>query len=338
MSKQIALLSTLLLLGTPLLAADKVLPIEPPMVAIPAGEYLMGSERDASTQPVRQLAVKAFRMGKYEVTAAEFQRFVEATRYRVPRMCMQMASKRWFATVPNEYRAGTTLQTMSKFEPAVCIGWDAAQAYVTWLAKETGKKYRLPSEAEWEYASRAGSRHRYFFGNDETQTCRYGNLADRSAEAAVKRDFDGLESKNHVGVMPCDDQAGYASIVGMYEPNAFGLHDTMGNVGEYVEDCGHDDYVGAPKDASAWVAGECKTRTLRGGAWHWRGPHAANRGAVSITHVGGMEGFRVAEDIVATTSTAAKPAPSAFELELAEAQRVERERRAKLPLITAPAP
>lgn len=338
MQKSVALVASMLVMGSPVFAADKPAPIEPPMVAIPAGEFLMGSERGPDTQPVRQLAVKAFRMGKYEVTAAEFQRFVEATRYRVPRMCMQMASKRWFGTVPNEYSAGTTLQSMSKFEPAVCIGWDAAMAYVTWLAKETGKKYRLPTEAEWEYASRAGSSHRYFFGNDETQTCRYGNLADRSAEAVIRRDFDGLESKNHVGVMPCDDQAGYASIVGMYEPNAFGLHDTMGNVAEYVEDCGHDDYTGAPKDASAWIAGECNTRMLRGGAWHWRAPHASRRGAMATTHVGSMEGFRVAEEIEATTLPAAKPVAAAFELELAAAQRVERERRAKVPLIAAPAP
>lgn len=103
MSKQTALMSALLLLGSTAIAADKVLPIEPPMVTIKAGEFMMGSARKADSQPVHAVAVKSFRLGKYEVTAAEFQRFVQATRYKAPRMCIQMASKNWFAEVPNEF-------------------------------------------------------------------------------------------------------------------------------------------------------------------------------------------------------------------------------------------
>jgi len=333
MSKQTVLMSGLLLLGTCVAAADKVLPIEPPMVTIKAGEFMMGSARKADSQPVHAVAIKSFRLGKYEVTAAEFQRFVEATRYKAPRMCMQMASKNWFATVPNEFTPAATLQSLSKFEPATCIGWNGADAYVKWLAKETGKKYRLPTEAEWEYAHRAGSTQRYFFGNDETQACRYANLADRSAEAAIKRDF-GLESKTHVGVIPCDDKAEYASIVGMYEPNAFGLHDTLGNISEYLQDCGHDDYNGAPNDGSAWVSGTCKDRSLRGGTWHWRGFHAASRGSMEPDFIGGLEGFRIAEDLGAAPAASFKP--SAFEVELAEAQQIERKRRAALAEIKQP--
>jgi formylglycine-generating enzyme required for sulfatase activity len=331
MSKQIALMSTLLLLGAHVAAADKVLPIEPPMVTIKAGEFMMGSARRAESQPVHAVAIKSFRMGKYEVTAAEFQRFVEATRYKAPRMCTQMASKSWFVAVPGEYPVATTLQSISKFEPATCIGWTGADAYVKWLAKETGKKYRLPTEAEWEYAHRAGSTQRYFFGNDETQACRYANLADRSAQAAVRRDF-ALESKDHVGVIPCDDKAEYASIVGMYEPNDFGLYDTLGNIAEFLQDCEHDDYNGAPRDGSAWVSGACKERGLRGGAWHWRGFHATLRGSMEPDFIGSVEGFRIAEDLGAA-APAADAKPSAFEVELAQAQRIERERRGALPEI-----
>lgn len=334
MSKQIALVSALLLMGAHVAAADKVLPIEPPMVAIKAGQFMMGSARKADSQPVHAVAIKAFRLGKYEVTAAEFQRFVEATRYKAPRMCTQMASKNWFATVPNEFTAAATLQSMSKFEPATCIGWSGADAYVKWLARETGKNYRLPTEAEWEYAHRAGSTQRYFFGNDETQACRYANLADRSAEAAVRRDF-ALESKDHVGVIPCDDKAEYASIVGMYEPNAFGLHDTLGNISEFLQDCEHDDYNGAPGDGSAWASGACKERGLRGGTWHWRGFHAASRGFMEPNFIGSLEGFRIAED--PGTAPAADARPSAFEVELAQAQKTERERRNALAEIK-PAP
>ncbi len=334
MSNQILLSACLAMSAASSMAADKVLPIEPPMVTIKAGEFMMGSVRTSYSQPVHAVAVKSFRMGKYEVTAAEFQRFVEATNYKYPRMCIQLAGSRWMANVPGEFSAGTTLQTVSKFEPATCIGWKGADAYVTWLAKETGKKYRLPTEAEWEYAHRAGSTHRYFFGNEETQACRYANLADRSAEAAVRRDFNGMESKDHVGVIPCDDKSGYASIVGMYEANAFGLHDTLGNISEYVQDCGSDNYTGAPKDGSAWVSGECKDRGLRGGSWHWRGFHGAARSAMAPDFIGSLEGFRIAEDLGTAPAAAAKP--SAFELELAQAQAAERARRSAIPDIGRP--
>ncbi|ATQ78816.1 sulphatase-modifying factor 1 [Massilia violaceinigra] len=331
---QRTLAASLFLFPIAALAAPDLTPIEPQMVTIKAGQFMMGSARAANTQPVHSVTLKAFRIGKYEVTAAEFQRFAEATRYKAPRMCLQMASKRWFTSVPNEFVDAATLQSVSKFEPATCIGWNGADAYVKWLAKETGKKYRLPSEAEWEYASRAGGSGRYFFGNDETQACRYANLADRSAEAAIRRDFDGLEAREHVGVIPCDDKAGYASIVGMYEPNAFGLHDTLGNIAEFVQDCEHDTYAGAPTDGSAWVDAQCKARSLRGGSWHWRGFHASHRGAMPPDFIGALEGFRVAEDIVAPAPTETKPSP--FDLELAQAQQAERARRAALADIPRP--
>ncbi len=335
MSKQMILLSSLLMLGTPLRAADVVVPIEPPMVNIQGGEFMMGSTRAANSQPVHAVTIKPFRMGKFEVTGEEFQRFVSATRHRTSLMCLQMASKRWFENVPNDYGlVAATLRTDSKFEPAACISWNDADAYVKWLAKETGKKYRLPSESEWEYAHRAGSKHRYFFGNDESMACRYGNLADRSAEAAVRRDY-GLESKNHVGVVPCDDKAEYASIVGMYEPNAFGLYDTLGNVSEFLADCWRENYDAAPKDGSAVSGDACQERSTRGGGWHWRGPHATRRAWAPVTAIGGVAGFRVAEDIGAAPPADGKP--SAFEIELAQAQEAERARRSGIAEIPRPA-
>lgn len=334
MFKPMVLMSCLLSLATPLFAADPLAPIEPPMVLIPGGEFMMGHVRAAESQPVHRVAIKSFKMGKFEVTAEEFRRFVAATRYRVPRMCTQFASKRGFAYVPNEFVDAATLQSLSKFEPATCIGWAGADAYVKWLAKETGKKYRLPTEAEWEYAHRAGGSGRYFFGNDETIACRYANLADRSAELAARRDF-GMESKGHVGVIPCDDKAEYASIVGMYEPNAFGLHDTLGNVAEYVDDCWRDNYDGASKDGSAPANGDCKERGLRGGSWHWRGHHGTRRGASAASFIGSLEGFRVAQDLDGVAAPEAKPGE--FELALAKAQEVERARRKAMPdLLAAP--
>lgn len=337
MPKLNVLLPTLLFL--PLLAPaasaqDAKRPIEPVMVGIPGGTFVMGHARSAESQPLRSVAIRPFLMGKYEVTVAEFQRFVEATRYRAPRMCIQIATKRGFVAVPNEYIAATTLQSTSRFEPATCIGWNAADAYVKWLAKETGRPYRLPTEAEWEYAHRAGSASRYFFGNDEVMACRYANLADRSAEAALRRDF-GMESREHVGVIPCDDKAGYASIVGMYEPNAFGLHDTLGNVVEVVQDCYRENYVAAPLDGTAVVEQDCKRRSSRGGGWHWRGQHATERSAADTAWIGGVEGFRVAEDLGPPSAPARVDASTAaFRLELAAAQQAERARRSTVPELT----
>ncbi len=329
------LLCCLTVLSEPAFAQEAKLPIEPPMVDIPGGEFVMGHIRSPQSQPLRTVTIKPFRMGKYEVTAAEFQRFVEVARYRAPLMCIQMASKRWFANVPNDYSAATTLQSTSKFEPATCIGWNGADAYVKWLAKETGRKFRLPTEAEWEYAHRAGTTERYFFGNDETMACRYANLADRSAEAAIKRDF-GLESKEHVGVIPCDDKAGYASIVGMYEPNAFGLYDTLGNVGEVLQDCWRENYDGVPSDGSAVGGTECKLRTSRGGGWHWRGPHSTARSPSDVNWIGGVAGFRVAEDLgPAGSAAAANAATVVFERELSAAQKADRARRDALAEIPA---
>lgn len=255
MSKHIVGLTCLVLLAGPVMSAGKLVPLEPSMVTIPAGELLMGSERAKESQPVHPVAIKSFKMGKYEVTAAEFQRFVQATRHRVSPMCLQLAGKRGMADVPNEYRPGVTLLTTSVFEPATCIGWNDARAYAKWLAAETGRKFRLPTEA--------------------------------------------------------------------------GLHDPIGNIDEFVEDCWHDSYAGAPSDGSAWITGECRTRVMRGSAWHWRPPHASGRVHTAPDAIGAMAGFRLAEDL----SGPAEPAraPTVFETELVQAQRIERERRAKIP-------
>ena len=187
----------------------------------------------------------------------------------------------------------------------------------------------MPTEAEWEYAHRAGSTHKYPFGNNEALACRYGNIADLSAEAAIKRDYDGLESKTHVGVAPCDDKADYASIVGMYEPNAFGLYDTLGNISEFVQDCKKSNYNGAPADGSAVIETKCEARVNRGGNWHWEGWPAYRRGDTPEGFVGALKGFRVALDIDGAPDGAAPGAPSAFAIELAAEQQKEREKRSK---------
>ncbi len=323
-------------LASPMAPAQSAPPptlIEPPMVAIQGGEFMMGSDRNKMSQPIHNVVVKPFALGKYEVTVKEFRQFVEATNYRASRFCRQMAGKRGFAVLSGSWNENTL--PSSEYHPVVCIGWNAMEAYVQWLSKETGKKYRLPSEAEWEYANRAGSTRAYAHGNDEFEVCRHGNVADRSAEAALRRDYDGMESKNYVGVAPCDDKSDYASVVGMYQPNAFGLFDMLGNVAEALQDCFHETYVGAPGDGAAWPAPDCKERAKRGGSWHWPAPHASARGAMMVTDVGALEGFRIAQDVDGKVESVEKRGPSAFELELGKVQQAERERRAKLAEIPA---
>ncbi|QNA89944.1 formylglycine-generating enzyme family protein [Massilia sp. Dwa41.01b] len=318
--------------GAHALAADDK-PFEPETMAIPAGSFTMGSNYWKSTSPERAVQVKAFRMGKYEVTVREFGRFVNATGYRAPRQCIQMAGNPWFASMAGSWNANTL--SRSRYEPVTCIGPKDAEAYLAWMSKETGKKYRLPTEAEWEYAHRAGSTRKYPFGNNEELACRYGNIADRSAEAAFKRDYDGLDSKSHVGVAPCDDKSEYASIVGMYEPNAFGLHDTLGNVSEFVQDCFKPGYTGAPADGSAAVEAKCVARVNRGGNWHWEGWAAYRRGDMPEDLVGALEGFRVALDVDDADDVVATAATSEFAAELADARQKERDRRSQRAAIKA---
>jgi formylglycine-generating enzyme required for sulfatase activity len=128
------------------------------------------------------------------------------------------------------------------------VNWDDAQAYVGWLRSETGHRYRLPSESEWEYATRAGTTTRWYWGDTAQDRCEYANGSDSG---------DG-----------CDDGWEWTAPLGSFRANGFGLHDMSGNVWERVEDCWHGDYQGAPSDGSAWTrGGDCGRRVLRGGSW-----------------------------------------------------------------------
>ena len=145
--------------------------------------------------------------------------------------------------------------------PVVCVSWTDAQAYVRWLSEETGKGYRLPSEAEWEYAARGGKTTSRYWGNGSSAQCAHANGADASA----KRVHSGWP------VASCDDGVVHTASAGSYDANAFGLFDVLGNVWEWTEDCWHGTYAGAPGDGSAWTrSGDCGLRVLRGGSWDLR--------------------------------------------------------------------
>jgi formylglycine-generating enzyme required for sulfatase activity len=225
--------------------------IAPALVSIPGGDFLMGDNQEIDVKvkhwPQHKVSVKTFLLSKYEVTVKEFKAFVTDTNYQTSNECWQWSGD----SSPLEKKEGnwsSALNAPSDFHPVMCISYIDALAYVTWLSEKTGYQFRLPSEAEWEYAARAGSTTNYFFGDDISQLCDFANVFDQSSEKAFNRDL-GVTWKG----VNCDDNAEYTSIVGQYKPNAFGLYDMIGNVGEFVSDCEHRDYINAPIDGSAWL-------------------------------------------------------------------------------------
>src|SRR5262249_449287 len=136
------------------------------------------------------------------------------------------------------------------------LSWNDARQYVAWLSRKSGKSYRLLTEAEWEYAARAGTTTRFSWGNTESDLCGYANGADLTAK-----------DKNASWAASCRDGHVNTAPVGSFKPNPFGLHDMHGNVWEWVEDNWHPHYQGAPTDGSVWQGGDSSLRVQRGGSW-----------------------------------------------------------------------
>lgn len=195
----------------------------PIMVALPGGEFAMGSNADPTERPIHRVRIRPFAIGKFELSVAEWQACVAAGG------C--------------SYKPGPNNAVPDRY-PMENLSWDDATEYVHWLQKMTGKPYRLLTEAEWEFAARAGTETRYSWG-DELKPGR--------------ADCDGC-GPNHDRSRPAD--------VGSFPPNAWGLYDMEGNVAQWVDDCWHSYYKGAPTDGEAWGGGDCSTRVLRGGSWN----------------------------------------------------------------------
>jgi formylglycine-generating enzyme required for sulfatase activity/Tfp pilus assembly protein PilF len=232
----------------------------PEMIVVPSGEFLMG-DAESGTRPedgkVPQRRVRIpqrLAVGKYEITVEQFEAFVRATGYKVGKECSIWTGRQWDKR-PGSFRAAGYEQTSR--HPAACLNWGDAQAYVNWLTQQSGKSYRLPTEAEWEYVARAGSTTSYYFGDDANLLCRYGNVADRS----------GKERYSQWTVANCSDGHVHTAPVGSYKPNAFGLFDVHGNVSEWVEDCFEPGNQVAASDNSTLVSRTCQLRVQRGGSW-----------------------------------------------------------------------
>ena len=233
----------------------------PEMVVIPAGSFMMGSPpgeegRFDDEGPQHRVTIaQPFAVGKYEVTRGEYTAFLRATGRTQGNSC-------WTYEVgEGKDRAGRSWRnpgfTQGEDHPVVCVNWDDARAYVNWLSRKTEKNYRLLSEAEWEYAARGGTRTARYWGESAEGQCRHANGADLMA----KRYIDGWT------VASCDDGHYRTAPGGSFRKNEFGLHDVLGNVWEWTQDCWNDSYTGAPGDGRAWETGNCGRRVLRGGSW-----------------------------------------------------------------------
>jgi formylglycine-generating enzyme required for sulfatase activity len=227
----------------------------PRMIAVPSGSFVMGSPakeagRFDAEGPQRKVSIRAFALGKYDVTIEEFTIFLRETGYQ-PEPCDRYVGMSWSS--PGKGLAYPPYVTLPPQWPAFCLNWDDTQAYLRWLnqkaraagakSKDTDGPYRLPTEAEWEYAARAGTTTSRWWGD---------------APAAGQANCNGCGSRwDGKDIAP----------VGSFGPNAFGLYDMLGNVWQWVADCWNDSYVGAPGDGHAWISGDCKRHVLRGGCW-----------------------------------------------------------------------
>ena len=211
--------------------------------------------------PRHTVNVPDFAIGTYEVTVAEFAAFIDESGHQPVKECMEFSKPAGF-TISDAYNWQNTGFPQADNNPVVCVSFFDAQAYAQWLADKTGKPYRLPSEAEWEYAARAGATGPYFWGDQAASGCNFANVRSKGAFTISKRQVKADE----LG-FPCDDGQIHSSPAGTYAPNDFGLYDTQGNVWEWVTDCNHKNYEGAPADGSSWQEDDCQFGVIRGGSY-----------------------------------------------------------------------
>ncbi|MGE3709024.1 MAG: SUMF1/EgtB/PvdO family nonheme iron enzyme [Hyphomicrobiaceae bacterium] len=245
----------------------------PEMVVVPAGSFMMGSPaseegRRDNEGPQHRVTIKPFAVGKFEVTFAEWDGCVIAGGCR---------------NKPGDQGWGRDKR------PVITVSWnDITKEYLPWLSHKSGKTYRLLTEAEWEYAARAGTTGRWSFDGDEAKLCEYANHADQTVSYSWKntRCSDGVSEQT--------------AEVGRYRPNAFGLYDMHGNVWEWVQDCYQKSYTGAPSDGTAAPDEPSCTRVLRGGSWRYGPPNlrsADRNGLLSAGSRSDFIGFRLARTL-----------------------------------------
>jgi formylglycine-generating enzyme required for sulfatase activity len=226
----------------------------PEVIVIPAGSFDMGAAATPFDRPVHRVTIaEPFAMSRNEITFDDWDKCVAAGACR-------------FKPDDRGWGRGD--------RPVINVSWSDAKEYVAWLAQKTGKAYRLPSEAEWEYAARAGTKTPFSWGTQ---------VGTRMANCRDCQTGEPVQTLN----------------VGSFPPNAFGLNDMAGNAAEWLEDCWNESYKGAPSDGSAWTSGSCSMRVLRGGSFDTQSAYlksaARFRYDSDVRYFG--NGFRVARKL-----------------------------------------
>ena len=240
----------------------------PILITLPlVKDTIGGNEEDQDKSddelPQRQIKLtQRLAIGKTEVTVSQFKQFVSATGYlteaeRQPNRGCRTFLEGW------DWRPGLSWRNpgyeQTDNHPVVCVSWNDANAYVNWLSEQTGQQYSLPSEAVWELAARAGTTTTRFWG--DSRACDYANVSDFSRAAMHNLN---ITSNN---IFPCEDGHAYTAEVASYSVNDFGLHDMLGNVWEWTNDCWNDSYLQINEDGSSRLTGNCNNRVYRGGSW-----------------------------------------------------------------------
>ena len=273
----------------------------PEMVVIPAGRFHMGGAVGGGGRemPTREVEIRqSFALGRYEVTVGQFLQFMVEAEYRtdaerqpeVGCYTLELPYANVWGATPRRSWMNLAYEVVEE-QPVVCVSLKDVQAYTAWLSEKTGYVYRLPSEAEWEYAARAGSETIYHFGDEDEHLCRYGNVQDETEFS------NGGGWADAVG---CRDGSVFPTPVGSYAPNSWRLYDTIGNVWEFTADCWNEDFpLGAPNDGGADVSGDCGSRILRGGSWSNAPVNlgSAYRNGGAANSRGDIVGFRVAREM-----------------------------------------
>ena len=259
----------------------------PEMIVVPAGSFMMGSPADepgregwiekGTESPQRRVTIAGpFAVGQLAVTVDQFKVFVRETGHKMDGGCHVSNGDAWKEADSRSFDSPGFEQDGS--HPVVCVTWDDAQAYVRWLSKKTGKTYRLPSEAEREYFTRAGTTTPFWWGSSITPD-------QANYNGAHVYGGDGRKGEDRRRTLPGKS----------FMPNPWGLYQVHGNVWEWTEDCWNVSSDHAPTDGSARTTGNCEKRIIRGGSWGFgpRGLRAAYRIRVISTVRSGGLGFRV---------------------------------------------
>ena len=232
-------------------------PFEIELVWMPAGTFRMGDttgKGQADERPTRNVTLPGFWMMRTEVTRGMYRRFVTDSGHDSGSSCW-VHDGDWEEKDGLDWRSPGFRQDDD--HPVTCVSWHDARALSDWLNRRTGQKFRLPSEAEWEYAARAGSNGTRYMGENASALCSHANAADRRA----------LEDYPGFAVNDCDDGYTRTAPVASYTASPWGLYDIYGNVWEWVEDCWQPSYRGTPVDGTAHAGGDCSRRGFRGGGY-----------------------------------------------------------------------